>query len=170
MILGFVAIGVVLGYWTVKHSISMPVHESNEFMMKYQNADLSANEIIKAQNLFNQKYTLTLLDFKPSDFKPEHLKRKAGKIMALESKNKIAYKIMTKDGKIVNDANVSLLVTRPHTDKDDQLFTNIKGQNGIYKVSDIELKNAGRYILRLRAQIGEAVAYNDTEAYFSPKK
>ena len=168
MILGFVAIGITLGYWTVKHSIQMPVHESNEFMMKYQSADLGANEIIEAQNRFDQKYNLALLNFKPSDFKPEHLKRKPKKIMALNSTNTVEYRVTTKDGKAVNDANVSLLITRPHTETEDQLFKDIKAQNGVYRVENIKLKNAGRYILRVRVQKGDAVAYKDTAGYLKP--
>jgi 5,10-methenyltetrahydromethanopterin hydrogenase len=168
MILGFVAIGIALGYWTIKHSISMPVHESNEFMMKYQKADLNANEIIEAQNRFDKRYNLEILNFRVSDFKPEHLKRKVGKILALEHKNTIEYKLTTKDGKAVNDANVSLLVTRPHTEKEDQLFKNLKAKNGIYKVENIQLKNPGRYILRVRVQKGDAIGFKDTEAYLKP--
>ncbi len=168
MILGFVAIGIILGYWTIKHSISMPVQESNEFMMKYQDADLSANEIIQAREKFDKLYNLELQNFKPSDFKPEHLKRKVKKIYALARDNTLEYRVTTKDGKAVDDAEFSLLVTRPHTRADDQLFKNIKGKNGIYRVENIKLKNGGRYILRVKAQKGDAIYFGDTEAYLKP--
>ena len=116
MIIGFVAIGIILGYWTVKSAIRMPVHESNEYMMKYQKADMGANEIIEAQQRFDSRYMLALKDMKDSDFKPEHLKRKPGRIVALGSVNRISYEVTDKEGHPVTDANVSLLVTRPHTE------------------------------------------------------
>jgi len=170
MILGFVAIGIILGYWTVKSAIKMPVHESNEHMMKYQKADVNANEIIEAQQRFDARYNLALKDMKPSDFKPEHLKRKHGQIIALQAVNRISYALTDKAGNPVPDANVTLLLTRPHTEKDDQLFKSLPYKEGRYTLEKLELKKPGRYILRVRAQKGDAVGYMDTEAYYKPEK
>ena len=170
MILGFVAIGIILGYWTVKHAIGMPVHESNEYMMKYQTADTDANKIIEAQQRFDQRYQVRLEGMMLSDFKPEHLKRKAGPVVTLGPVNTVSYRVTDKAGQAVNDANVSLLVTRPHTEKEDQLFKEIKGENGLYTVRDLQLKNPGRYILRVRVQKGDAVGFQDTAGYYKPKK
>jgi hypothetical protein len=55
MILGFLAVGVTLSYWTVKSASSIPVQESNNYMMKYQQADMNINEIIKRKALFDHK-------------------------------------------------------------------------------------------------------------------
>lgn len=169
MILGFLAIGITLGYWTVKHAIGMPVHESNEYMMKYQNADLDANKIEEAQALFNQHYKIELDDMKLSNFKPEHLKRKAGKIVALSSVNRISYSVVDRSGNVVSDANVSLLLTRPHTEKEDQLFKKLPFEDGHYILDKLTLKNPGRYILRVRVQKGKAIGYMDTAGFLNPK-
>jgi len=169
MILGFVFIGIALGYWTVKHAINMPVHESNEYMMKYQDADKNANAIVEAQQRFDSRYKVQILDAKISKFKPEHIKRKSGVVLALSGNNTIKYRILDKSsGKIVSDANVSLLVTRPHTEKEDQLFKDIKSKDGLYIVDNIKLKNPGRYILRVRVQKGNAIGYKDIEGYYQP--
>jgi hypothetical protein len=170
MILGFVAIGIILGYWTVKSAIQMPVHESNEYMMKYQKADVSANEIIEAQQRFDARYHLALKDMNDSDFKPEHLKRKPGRIVALGSVNRISYAVTDKAGNPVADANVSLLLTRPHTEKDDQSFDVVPYKDGRYTVEKVELKKPGRYILRVRVQKGDAVGFMDTAGYYAPEK
>ena len=170
MILGFVTIGIILGYWTVKSAIKMPVHESNEHMMKYQKADVSANEIIEAQQRFDSRYNLVLKDMKPSDFKPEHLKRKHGEIVALQGVNRISYEMTDKSGNPVSDANVTLLLTRPHTEKDDQMFASLPYKDGRYTMEKLELKKPGRYILRVRAQKGDAIGYMDTEAYYKADK
>jgi len=62
MILGFLTIGITLSYWTVKSASSMPVQESNQFMLKYQMADMNINEITESKIAFDKAYTITLLD------------------------------------------------------------------------------------------------------------
>ena len=49
MILGFLGIGIMLGYWTVKSAINMPVSESNEYQLKYQQADMNINQILESK-------------------------------------------------------------------------------------------------------------------------
>ena len=51
MILGFLALGITLSYWTVKSASSVPVQESNNYMLKYQTADYTINEIIERKAL-----------------------------------------------------------------------------------------------------------------------
>jgi len=170
MILGFVVIGITLGYWTIKSAIKMPVHESNEHMMKYQKADLNANEIIEAQQRFDARYRLKLEGLKPSDFKPEHLKRRAGTVMALEPVNTLRYRLTDREGNPVSDANVTLLLTRPHTEVDDRTFPNLPYTDGAYTLEKLEIQKPGRYILRVRAQKGDAIGYMDTEAYLKPSE
>ncbi|NPA51172.1 MAG: hypothetical protein GXO02_06050 [Epsilonproteobacteria bacterium] len=170
MILTFLFIGITLAFWTVKNTKSMPVQESNSFMMKYQIADKYYNEIQEAEAIFNKSYNAKILDMNLSDFKPKHLKRKVSKIYALNKLNTIRYKVTTKDGKSVNDANVTLLVTRPHTRADDKYYFNPQVKDGIYTFKNVDLKDKyGRYILRVRIQKGKAIKFIDSEAYYKPK-
>jgi len=168
MILGFLVIGILLGYWTVKHAVGMPVHESNEYMMKYQKADLDSNAIVEAQQRFDRRYSVELQGMKLSDFKPEHLKRKPGPIVALGPVNTFDYQVTDQNGNPVSDANVSLLLTRPHTEREDQLFKEIPGKAGHYVVKNVKLTNPGRYILRVRVQKGDAIGFQDTAGYYKP--
>ncbi len=169
MILGFLGIGIMLGYWTVKSAINMPVNESNRYQKKYQQADMGINEIMEAQERFDAAYRITPLGFKQSDFKPnKFLKRKHGEIIALERENRLRYKVQTLSGSAVNDANVSFLLTRPHTVSDDQRFAEIKGKGGIYAIPLFKLEKPGRYTLRLRVQKGDAVGFLEHEAYLNP--
>ncbi|MBN2824263.1 MAG: hypothetical protein JXQ76_02980, partial [Campylobacterales bacterium] len=46
MIVGFIMMAVVLGYWTIKSASSMPVQEVNRYMQKYQLVDIHINEIL----------------------------------------------------------------------------------------------------------------------------
>jgi len=171
MILGFLAIGITLGVWTIKSTISLPVHESNEYMKKYQDADNSANEIIEAENLFDSKYNLELKGLEKSSFKPKFLKRKPHQYYTLKESNNFSYKVTKKDGSAVNDANVTLLLTRPQTEKDDKLISNIKSNgSGEYIIKDLKVQKPGRYILRLKVSLGKAVKYLDTYGFKESQK
>ncbi|NPA28229.1 MAG: hypothetical protein GXN91_04230 [Epsilonproteobacteria bacterium] len=161
MILGFLAIGITLSYWTIKSASSLPINEANEFMLKYQDADKNAFEIEQAQKRFDAKYKIEFSGLEKSDFKPKNLKRKANVHYKLEDNNSLTLKITTLDGRAVDDANVTLLLTRPQTTKEDRYFKNIKGKNGIYEIKGIEIPNKGRYILRVRAQIDNATKFMD---------
>ena len=169
MIVGFLGIGIMLGYWTVSSAINMPVNESNAFQSKYQQADMHINEIIEAQQRFDAKYRITAIDFKESSFKPNaFLKRSHGEIIALAKQNQLQYRLQTLTGVAVNDANISFLLTRPHTVVDDQKFDALSAEKGIYSVK-FDLEKPGRYTLRLRVQKGDAVGFVQHEAYLEPK-
>ena len=170
MILGFLFIGITLGYWTVKHAIGLPVQESNEYMLKYQTADKNADKIVEQQMKFDKNYNVKLQGLEKSDFKPEHLKRKPKQVMALQESNNIAYIVTDKNGKVISDANVSMLLTRPHTRKDDKMYPELKFKDGAYRLDNLPIKKAGRYILRVRVSIGNDVGFMDTPAYMKPSK
>ncbi len=165
LILGFIFIGLFLGFWTVRSAISMPVSESNEYQKKYQDADTNINEILEAQARFDRRYKLEPVDFRLSDFKPRVMARKPGRIIALSSRMTIAYRLTDVEGRAVNDANVTLLVTRPQTRDDDQTFEHLPAKNGVYTTPTVLLPKAGRYILRLRVQKGDAVGFMEHEGY-----
>ncbi len=169
MILAFLFIGLTLGFWTIKSAINMPVSESNEYQLKYQQADMNINKILEAKAKFDKKYRIKPVDFKLSTFKDnKFVKRKHGPVYALSKTNTLVYKIESIDGTPVNDANVTFLLTRPQTQKDDQRFGGIHCPNGNCKIPEFKLTKAGRYILRIRAQIGDAIRYMDSEAYLQP--
>jgi len=170
MILGFLLVGLTLGYWTVKSASSVPVQESNEYMMKYQQADMGINEILKKQQNFSQKYTIAIsgVEMLPVKKNPiQHRKLKA-QVKLYKGENEFSYTIVASNGNPVADANVSFLLTRPHTRKDDVMMENISFQSGKYRVK-VSVEKPGRYILRLRAKIGETVGYSDIPAYLKPE-
>jgi len=168
MILGFLGIGIMLGYWTVSSAINMPVNESNRYQKKYQQADMGINQIIEAQEHFDKKYKVKLVGAKESSFKPnEFLKRSHGKIIDLQKHNVLHYSIKTLSGEAVDDANVSFLLTRPHTVADDQKLSIVNTKADTYLVT-FDLEKAGRYTLRLRVQKGDAVGFVQHEAYLQP--
>ena len=170
MIVGFLLIGITLGYWTVKSAVAVPVQESNEYMLKYQVADYNINEIIEKKQLFDKNYEIKLSDVKTMVMKDnDNSKVKQPDPVVLDQgENHFTYLVVAKDGTVVPDANVTFLLTRPHTVKDDKYVENIPFGDGKYLVKDINISKPGRYTLQLRAKIGEAIGYSQLPAYLKP--
>lgn len=164
MILGFLSIGVTLGYWTIKSTISLPVHESNAFMQKYQSADKDAYQIEESEAKFDSKYNVSVSGLEPTKFKPKHLKRKPHNYYLLKDENSITYQVSKKDGSSVANAKITLLVTRPQTQLDDFYIKEFKQSGGSYKATGIKIQKPGRYILRAKIQVGDDVKYLDVYA------
>ncbi len=170
MILGFLVIGLTLGYWTVKHASSLPVQESNEFMMKYQKADLNINEILAQKARFDKQYTIEIDAVrKPYEVENSKVQKVLNAVVLHEGENSFVYHIRDKQGNNVADANVTFLLTRPHTDQEDQMLNNVPNRNGEYVIENVKITNPGRYTLQLRAVIGDAVGYSEIPAYLEPK-
>ena len=167
MILGFLLVGITLGYWTVKHAVSLPVQEVNNYMLKYQQADMNINKIIKDQALFDKSYKIELIDVKKEKIPLENVKwaKSETDVIVHNGKNSFKYRVLTKSNQSVDNAKVTFLLTRPHTQRDDVLKKNIASVNGTYIVKDIDIKRAGRYTLQIKVVIGDKVGYLEIPAY-----
>ncbi len=170
MILGFLALGITLSYWTVKSASSVPVQESNEYMMKYQVADININEILESKAGFDRSYIIEIVDVKKAMYKLENAKRAKteNSVVLTQGTNNFTYVVTTKDGTAVSDANVTFLLTRPHSVREDKYIENIPFTNGKFQISDINITKPGRYTLQLRAKVGETIGYSETPAYLKP--
>ncbi len=172
MILGFLIVGVTLSYWTVKSASSIPVQESNEFLMKYQQADMNINEILKQKARFDSRYRIGLVDAPMQTIELENAKRaKAENAVVLhKGKNRFAFNVSDHQGVAYGDANVTFLLTRPHTRNDDVVVASVPFKEGAYVVEGIDVQKPGRYIVRLRVDVGEgAVGFFEAPAYLKPE-
>ena len=170
MIVGFLIIGITLGYWTVKSAASMPVQESNEYMLKYQIADMNINEIMQKKIVFDKEYKIQLRDVKTMVMK-NNINSNRSQVNPIELKkglNEFHYEVLKSDGSIVSDANVTFLLTRPHTRVDDKLVESVPFIDGIYQIKGVEIVKPGRYTLQLRVQIKDAIGYSEVPAYLKP--
>ncbi len=170
MILGFLVLGITLGYWTIKSVNSMPVQESNNFMLKYQIADMNINEIIERKQAFDKHYSINITDADTMEMKDNiHSRNKeANQVKLVQGLNAFNYTIVAKDGTVIKDANVTFLLTQPHSVKEDQLVENIPFVDGKFRVTNINITNPGRYTLQLRAKVGETIGYSEIAAYLKP--
>ena len=171
MILGFLTVGITLSYWTIKSASSLPVQESNTYMMSYQKADTNINQILTKKKHFDKDYTITIKHVERilmSDNIYSH--RKQPKVVKLvKGYNHFFYEIKDKNGTTIKNAKVAFLFTQPHSRRQDKFFINIPYKNGGYMIDDVNITKAGRYTLQLRAIINESsVGYLSLGAYLEP--
>lgn len=170
MILGFLAIGITLGYWTVKSANSLPVQESNTYMLKYQTADMTINTITEKKAAFDQEYGIEISDVEMMVMTDNiNSNRPQPNVVKLsQGLNDFHYKVVKKDGTVVADANVTFLLTQPHSRTQDKLFENILLNNDKYIIKGVEIQKAGRYTLQLRAAVKDTIGYSEISAYLKP--
>ena len=171
MILGFLAIGLTLGYWTVKSATSLPVQEVNKYMMKYQTADLSINEILEKKQAFDRDYSIMLNNVEMmvmTDNVNSNIPQPNAVTLA-KGENYFSYSVTKKDGTVVSNTNVSFLLTRPHTVKDDVMIEKVAFKNGRYITPTLNIQKPGRYTLQFRVKIDDnTVGYSEIRAYLKP--
>ncbi|DAB39761.1 MAG TPA: hypothetical protein CFH81_05890 [Sulfurovum sp. UBA12169] len=170
MIFGFLLIAIALGYWTIKSAVSLPVQESNDFMLKYQIADMNINEIMERKIAFDNQYRIELVDAQTMVMK-DNVNSKIKQrdpVKLMYGENAFHYIIVDKNGNMVKDANVTFLLTRPHTQADDRMIENISFNGSVYTTKEINITQAGRYTLELKAKIGQNTGYLQTPAYLEP--
>lgn len=167
MIVGFLFLGIGLGVWTIKSAGSMPVEKENAYMMSYQDADTNINEILAKQELFRQNYEIKILNTTTIKIQENKNSRKnfLNPVEIKKGENKFTYSVVDKNGQIVKNADVSFMLTRPHTDIDDQKIDKINFVNNSYQTPNINITKAGRYMLVARVKIGETIGFLETPAY-----
>lgn len=132
---------------TIKVAIKNPVEMSDYGMQSYHTFDDNANEIINAKIAFDRNYTVAFLT-------PQ----------LLEKKSVLIYEVKDKAGKVVNDANIEVLLTRPDTIKLDLNLTNPIVHEGKYTFNAIDLPKSGRWDIMAKVTIGENQRYYSLKA------
>jgi nitrogen fixation protein FixH len=156
--------------WTVKQAMSIPVHESNDYMLKYQMADMNINEIMTLNARFKISYNIELKNVKEIVLDEENqntnAKRAQQKPIKLSSgNNSFQYFISKKDGTAVEDAKVTFLLTRPHNRTDDTKEENVSFKDAHYVTKALELRKEGRYTLALKVEVNGLIGYSEVSAY-----
>lgn len=169
MILGFLAVGITLSYWTIKSAMSLPVQESNQYMQKYQMADININEILRQKQAFDAKYSIVLEDVETmvaTDNIHSNVPQ-PNPVKLSHGNNTFSFSVKSMDGSSVTDANVTFLLTQPYSVKEDKLITDVKVKDGRYIISNLSINKPGRYTLQLRVKIKDSkmTGYSAISAY-----
>lgn len=141
-------LGVVgLSYWTVKIAINNPVQLSDLDMQDYHHFDHDANGIIKARIAFDKKYDIAYVT---ETFTPE--------------KAIVKFKITNKNGEAVDDANLTLRITRPGTHEFDEALELDNVSGGVYTFKTTTLPKPGRWDILARIKVGADQRYMNLKA------
>lgn len=147
-IIGFSIVGVVIAcVITIKVALNNPVEQSDYGMQNYHEYDANVNQIIEAKIAFDKKYKI--------EFKTEQI---------AEKDTVISYTVEGPDGNPINDANVSVVLTRPDTTKNNIELNNPTITNGTYTFNPVDLPKAGRWDILAKISVGENHRYYNLKA------
>ncbi len=132
-----------LGVWTINIASKNPVYMDEAYMSDYRNVDEHINELIAKEKAFDAKYLLTV---EPKAFK-------------IGTNSVTVHITDKKGGNAVDDANITLVVTRPDTNRYDKKPALVSVKDGLYTFAPFKIKRLGRW------QILTKVILADTEAF-----
>lgn len=146
-------IGMILGCviacaYTVKIAVDNPVEMDTFYMEKYQKVDQDINTILELQEKFNAKFDLA---YSTNKFEM--------------GQNSITLKLSDKNAQMIDNAKVTLMLSRPDSNKDNQQFTPSKVENGNYTFGPFEINKPGRWQILSKIEVGEFKGYHKNEAY-----
>jgi len=130
-ILGIIMAVVIGGAVSIKDALNHPVQESTYFMEKYQGVENNAYELEQQKDKFDKNFKI-IYSIK---------KFKIGK-------NSLSLKIINRaTNEAVNNADISMLLTRPDTNELNKKLKPKKIKNGSYIFGDIDIQRLGRWKL-----------------------
>ncbi len=132
---------------TIVVTSTMPVEKSDRYMMYYQKADASANELIEARIAFDKKYKI--------EYVTDGLN--------LDS-SVLKYRVSDLESNPVSNAKIMVIVTRPNNHKHDQELNNPTFENGIYTFSTITLPEKGRWDIMAKVNVGDLQRFYNVKA------
>lgn len=100
---------------TIIYASNYPVYEDDSFLSKYQEVDYNFNEIQQKDENFKKNYEVHL------NLKPQFDKKKR-EFFEVKPAQVLVFRVAERDdlSKSASDINATLLLTRPHTNKQDE--------------------------------------------------
>ena len=147
-------IGIVLGIfaiigmciWTIVVAVKNPVMMDDFYFQKYQdvdnNYDLIQEKQIKFDKKYDIKYNLTELSI---------------------GENQLTVNIVDKQSLPIVDANVTVRITRPHSNRQDKDLKMISQGSGNYKLEKFTIDTIGRWQILSKVQIGDLISFTKTD-------
>ncbi len=143
----FLIIGACI--WTIIVALDNPVEMDDFYFEKYQQVDRNINDILKKQKEFFAEYNVT--------YKSKNIKQNIPQDIVFGIYEKASKKL-------VKDANVSLLITRPDTNKLNQKFNITKArEDGFYVLKNLVVKKPGRWQAKSKIKIGKHEGFFEYE-------
>ena len=121
---------------TVVVTSNANIQESNAYMTYYQDADTNANDLINNRIAFDKKYKINYVPAKLHD-----------------SESVVGYKVTDLNSKTVNNAKLTILVSRPETHEFDQKLSDAKLNDGVYSFSNVKFPRQGVWDIIVKVEV-----------------
>jgi len=122
---------------TVMITSSANIQETNEYMTNYQSAEQNANDYINNKIAFDKKYKIS---YTSND---------------LTQSADVLFKVTTITGTVVENAKLTILVSRPETHIYDQKLESTILKNGNYIFENVKFEKVGVWDIITKVEIGE---------------
>ncbi|MFK5938823.1 MAG: FixH family protein [Sulfurimonas sp.] len=122
---------------TVMITSSANIQVTNEYMTSYQEAENNANDYINDKIAFDKKYKIS--------YAPTSLTKSAD----------VLFKVMTLNGDVVENAKLTILVSRPETHVYDQKLESTTLNNGNYTFDNVKFEKVGVWDIITKVEIGK---------------
>lgn len=132
---------------TIVVTSQSPVQKSDTYMMSYHEADANANELIEARIAFDKNYKV--------EYVTESLYKDG---------TAIKYRVTDSNSNLVNDANITVVVTRPDNHEFDKELKNPTLKDGVYSFDSIKLEKDGRWDIMAKVSVGDLQRYYNVKA------
>ena len=133
--------------WTVKMAVNNPVELDSFYFDSYQNVEQNYNDIITKQKAFDAKYSVEI----PKDNFTIGMNTLVLGVNEIES------------AKAIDDANISLVITRPDTQRFDKKPKLISVKNGLYTFENFDIQKLGRWQIMSKVTIGKLITFKKLE-------
>ena len=133
--------------WTVKIAVNNPVEMDSFYFDTYYNVDQDINNIILKQQAFDKQYKVNL--------------PKNNFVMGANTFALTVHEI--ESAKAINDANVTVVITRPDTQRLDKKPKLLSTENGIYTFEPFDIEKLGRWQIMSKVTIGELTTFKKLE-------
>lgn len=138
---------IALSIWTIQQANIKPVVMDDYYFESYGDVDRNINEILKSQQAFDAKYNLIV-----------------DKKNFVVGTNDLTIKISSKEnGAPVLDANITVKITKPDTNKYDKMLKVVKAENGNYQLENFTVEKIGRWQILTKATVNDATSFTKTE-------
>jgi hypothetical protein len=120
---------IALSIWTIKQANIKPVVMDDYYFEDYRNVDADINTILLKQQAFDKKYNVSI-----------------NKKTFTVGENTLVITLLEKEGNTpVSDANITVKITKPDTDKFDKMLKVTGYKNGQYKFETFQVEKIGRW-------------------------
>lgn len=144
--------------------VYVPVNKENVYLMDYQQVDKEYNDIFEAQKAFDEHYAIRI-NTKALSTEPVETIRANGEKVAFEHAFSIGTPsflevvLQGKQGETVDNAKITVLLTRYETAKFDKVVAVSSEKAGTYLAEPFVIEQAGRWKVIVRAEVNGFTGY-----------